>query len=114
MQISIVVPLYNEEESLHELYDWIKKVMTANNLSYEVIFVDDGSTDGSWKIISDIVAAEDNAIGVKFRRNYGKSNCQKIIPAVTATGRFASVQLSLYSNSQTSHIIKTSGELSEE
>ena len=73
MQISIVVPLYNEEESLHELYDWIKKVMTANNLSYEVIFVDDGSTDGSWKIISDIVAAEDNAIGVKFRRNYGKS-----------------------------------------
>ena len=73
MQISIVVPLFNEEESLHELYDWIKKVMTANNLSYEVIFVDDGSTDGSWKIISDIVAAEDNAIGVKFRRNYGKS-----------------------------------------
>ena len=51
MNISVVIPLYNEEESLKELFLWIKKVADASNLSYEVIFVDDGSTDGSWKVI---------------------------------------------------------------
>lgn len=73
MNISVVIPLYNEEESLKELFLWIKKVADANNLSYEVIFVDDGSTDGSWKVI-DALSKEHAAIkGIKFRRNYGKS-----------------------------------------
>lgn len=73
MNISVVIPLYNEEESLKELFLWIKKVADASNLSYEVIFVDDGSTDGSWKVI-DALSKEHAAIkGIKFRRNYGKS-----------------------------------------
>lgn len=73
MDISVIVPLYNEEESLPELYAWISRVMAANNFSYEVIFVDDGSVDGSWKIISDLSAEHPEAKGIKFRRNYGKS-----------------------------------------
>ena len=73
MQISIVVPLYNEEESINELFEWIKRVMTDNKLSYQVIFVDDGSNDSSWKVVSKLVSENDNVIGVKFRRNYGKS-----------------------------------------
>ncbi|MEE1183175.1 MAG: glycosyltransferase family 2 protein [Paludibacteraceae bacterium] len=73
MNISVVIPLYNEEESLKELFLWIKKVADANNLLYEVIFVDDGSTDGSWKVI-DALSKEHAAVkGIKFRRNYGKS-----------------------------------------
>ena len=73
MNISVVIPLYNEEESLKELFLWIKKVADANGLLYEVIFVDDGSTDGSWKVI-DALSKEHAAIkGIKFRRNYGKS-----------------------------------------
>ena len=73
MQISIVIPLYNEEESLEELYGWIKKVVTDNNLTYQIIFVDDGSTDSSWNIVSHLITMDENIIGVKFRRNYGKS-----------------------------------------
>lgn len=73
MDISVVVPLYNEAESLPELYAWIKRVMTANNFSYEVIFISDGSTDSSWNVIEQL-STEDSAVkGVKFRRNYGKS-----------------------------------------
>lgn len=73
MDISVVIPLYNEAESLPELYAWIKRVMQENNFSYEVIFVDDGSTDGSWKIISELRKNESHIKGIRFRRNYGKS-----------------------------------------
>lgn len=73
MDISVVIPLYNEAESLPELYAWIKRVMQENNFSYEVIFVDDGSTDDSWKIISELRERENQIRGIRFRRNYGKS-----------------------------------------
>ena len=73
MDISVVIPLYNEAESLPELYDWIVRVMTAHNFSYEIIFVDDGSTDGSWDVIEGLRAKSDRVHGIKFRRNYGKS-----------------------------------------
>lgn len=73
MDISIVVPLYNEEESLPELTSWIAKVMEANNFSYEILFVDDGSTDTSWAVIEDLKTQFDVVKGIKFRRNYGKS-----------------------------------------
>ncbi|HET8886261.1 MAG TPA: glycosyltransferase family 2 protein [Salinimicrobium sp.] len=73
MQISIVIPLLNEEESITELYNWIAKVMRSNSFSYEIIFIDDGSTDDSWKKIK-LLAAEDEAVkGIRFNRNYGKS-----------------------------------------
>ena len=71
--ISVVVPLYNEEESLPELHAWIQRVMTENNFSYEVIFVDDGSTDCSWAVIESLREKDENVHGIKFRRNYGKS-----------------------------------------
>ncbi len=74
MNISIVIPLYNEEESLPELFAWIKRVMEANGFTYEVIFINDGSTDGSWKVIEALCAEHREAVrGIKFRRNYGKS-----------------------------------------
>lgn len=73
MDISVVIPLYNEEESLPELYAWIERVMNANKFSYEVIFVNDGSTDGSWNVIEDLAAKHEQVRGIKFRRNYGKS-----------------------------------------
>lgn len=73
MQISIVIPLYNEEESLPELHDWIVKVMHANNFSYEIVFVDDGSKDKSWKVIESLSEKNPAVRGIKFRRNYGKS-----------------------------------------
>ncbi len=73
MDITIIVPLYNEEESLPELYAWIKRVMTDHNFSYEVIFVNDGSTDKSWNVIEDLGANNAEVKGIKFRRNYGKS-----------------------------------------
>ncbi len=73
MQISIVVSLLNEEESLQELTKWIHKVMTAHNFSYEVIFVDDGSTDNSWNVITTLSQQYEQVTGIKFRRNYGKS-----------------------------------------
>lgn len=73
MDISIVVPLYNEDESLPELTSWIAKVMAENNFSYEILFVDDGSTDNSWAVIEDLKTQFDSVKGIKFRRNYGKS-----------------------------------------
>lgn len=73
MDISIVIPLYNEDESLPELHDWIKRVMESNNFSYEVIFVDDGSTDRSWEVIQTLGKSNPCVRGIKFRRNYGKS-----------------------------------------
>ena len=73
MDISVVVPLYNEEESLPELYRWIEKVMKANGFSFEVIFVNDGSTDNSWQVIEDLSKQSENVKGIKFRRNHGKS-----------------------------------------
>ena len=74
MDISVVVPLYNEAESLPELFDWIKRVMDEHRFSYEVLFVNDGSTDASWDVIERLHAADpDHAKGIKFRRNYGKS-----------------------------------------
>ena len=73
MDISVVVPLYNEEESLPELFAWIERLMKTHNFSYEVIFVNDGSTDRSWQIIEQLQAKSDKVRGIKFRRNYGKS-----------------------------------------
>lgn len=73
MDISVVIPLYNEEESLPELYAWIERVMNANGFSYEVIFVNDGSTDGSWNVIEELSRKHEQVKGIKFRRNYGKS-----------------------------------------
>lgn len=73
MDISVIIPLYNEEESLPELYSWIARVMKANVYSYEVIFVNDGSTDNSWKVIEDLSKKAEEVKGIKFRRNYGKS-----------------------------------------
>lgn len=73
MDISVIIPLFNEEESLPELHAWIKRVMTTNNFSYEIIFVNDGSTDRSWQVIEDLRSKDLNVKGIKFRRNYGKS-----------------------------------------
>lgn len=73
MDISVVVPLYNEEESLPELCSWIGRVMDENNFSYEVLLTDDGSKDGSWKVIESIAAANSAMKGIRLRRNYGKS-----------------------------------------
>lgn len=74
MDISVIVPLFNEEESLRKLYEWIKRVMTEHGFSYEIIFVNDGSTDGSWRVIKELNNEDDERIhAIKFRRNYGKS-----------------------------------------
>lgn len=73
MDISIIVPLYNEEESLPELYAWIERVMKGHGFSYEIIFVNDGSTDHSWNVIEGLSAKNPAVKGIKFRRNYGKS-----------------------------------------
>lgn len=73
MDISLVIPLKDEEESLPELSDWINRVMKTNNFSYEIIFVDDGSTDNSWQVIEELSCKNENIKGIKFQRNYGKS-----------------------------------------
>ena len=73
MQISIVIPLLNEEESLAELYQWLTKVLSVNRFSYEIIFVDDGSTDGSWRVIMQLAEKDAQVRGIRFLRNYGKS-----------------------------------------
>jgi len=73
MDISVVIPLFNEAESLPELYEWIKRVMDDHQFSYEIIFVDDGSTDKSWEIIQSLSEKAPEVKGIKFRRNYGKS-----------------------------------------
>ena len=73
MQISVVIPLFNEEESLPELHQWIQKVMDKEQFSYEIIFVDDGSTDHSWEVIQHICASDSHVKALRFLRNYGKS-----------------------------------------
>jgi len=73
MDISIIVPLLNEEESLQELCSWIDKVMKENNFSYQLLLVDDGSKDKSWRVIENLSSENSNLKGIKFRRNYGKS-----------------------------------------
>ncbi len=73
MNISVVIPLLNEQESLSELYDWIVSVMQSNHFSYEIIFIDDGSTDNSWQIISQLSAKDANVKGIRFMQNFGKS-----------------------------------------
>ncbi|MDD2413411.1 MAG: glycosyltransferase family 2 protein, partial [Bacteroidales bacterium] len=73
MNISVVIPLLNEDESLPELSEWIVRVMNENEFSYEVIFVDDGSTDNSWSVIEQLSNENPNIKGIKFKRNYGKS-----------------------------------------
>jgi glycosyltransferase involved in cell wall biosynthesis len=73
MDVSIVVPLLNEEESLPELCAWIERVVTANNFSYEIIMIDDGSTDSSWQVIEQLRVKNSHIKGIRFQRNYGKS-----------------------------------------
>ena len=73
MDLSIIIPLKDEEESLPELADWIKRVCGQHNYTYEIIMVDDGSTDNSWKVIEQLSSANSNIRGIKFQRNYGKS-----------------------------------------
>ncbi|MFM7727633.1 MAG: glycosyltransferase, partial [Flavobacteriales bacterium] len=73
MDLSLVIPLLNEAESLPELHAWIKRVCDGAGLSYEVIFIDDGSKDDSWKIIGQLRAAHSEVHGIRFQRNYGKS-----------------------------------------
>ena len=73
MDISVIVPLYNEAESLSELEQWIERVMKENGFTYEIIFVNDGSTDDSWKVIKELSEKNPAVKGVSFRRNYGKS-----------------------------------------
>ncbi len=73
MNISVVIPLLNEQESLNELYNWIAKVMQSNSFSYEIIFIDDGSTDESWDTISELSKKDPNVKGIRFLRNFGKS-----------------------------------------
>ena len=73
MDISVVIPLFNEEESIQELYEWIARVMEANSYSFEVIYIDDGSTDGSWKVLERLSEKDDRLKAIHFRRNHGKS-----------------------------------------
>lgn len=73
IDISVVVPLLNEEESLPELSEWIDRVMRENNFKYEIVFINDGSTDNSWEVIKSLAEKNDNIKGISFRRNYGKS-----------------------------------------
>lgn len=84
MDLSIVIPQLNEEESLPELERWIREVMEREGFSYEIIFIDDGSTDGSWKLIEKMVATRPTIKGIKFRRNYGKSAALNTGFAMTA------------------------------
>ena len=73
MDISVIIPLYNEEESLKELSDWIIRVCKNSDLSFEVLFVDDGSSDKSWEVVEKLCRENANLKGIRFRRNYGKS-----------------------------------------
>lgn len=73
MDISVIVPLYNEDESLPELTSWIEKIMAQNNFTYEILLINDGSTDSSWNVIEELAKKNTNIKGLKFRRNYGKS-----------------------------------------
>ncbi len=73
LNISVIVPLFNEAESLPELHSWISRVMADHGFSYEIIFVNDGSTDDSWKVVKQLAVKDEHVHGIKFRRNYGKS-----------------------------------------
>jgi len=73
MDISVVIPLLNEQESLIELHDWVEKVMQSNNFLYEIIFIDDGSTDDSWDAISKLSSKNKYVKGIRFFKNFGKS-----------------------------------------
>jgi glycosyltransferase involved in cell wall biosynthesis len=73
MNISVVIPLLNEEDSLKELHDWIVSVMQSNSFSYEILFIDDGSTDNSWKVITQLSESNSNVKGIRFMKNFGKS-----------------------------------------
>ena len=73
LDISVIIPLYNEEESLPELSTWIERVMNENKFSYEIIFVNDGSRDNSWKVVKSLSEKNTNIKGISFSRNYGKS-----------------------------------------
>ena len=73
MNLSVVIPLLDEEASLEELYTWIAKVMQSNQYQYELFFIDDGSADRSWEVITKLAAADANVKGIRFRKNYGKS-----------------------------------------
>lgn len=73
MNISVVIPLLNEEESIKELHDWIVAVMQSNRFLYEILFIDDGSTDASWKVIQELAAQNPNVKGIRFLKNFGKS-----------------------------------------
>lgn len=73
MNLSIVIPLLNEEESLKELHDWIADVMQSNQFLYEILFIDDGSTDQSWKVIEELTQKNENVKGIRFHKNFGKS-----------------------------------------
>jgi glycosyltransferase involved in cell wall biosynthesis len=73
MDISVVIPLLNEHDSLEELHDWIASVMQSNSLSYEILFIDDGSTDGSWNVIQKLRKKNTAVVGLKFSKNFGKS-----------------------------------------
>jgi glycosyltransferase involved in cell wall biosynthesis len=73
MDLSVVIPVYNEEESVGELAEWIDRVCSSNKISYEIIFIDDGSSDSSWQIISEISSKNSSVKGCRFRRNYGKA-----------------------------------------
>lgn len=73
MDISVVIPLLNEEDSLKELHDWIAQIMQSNRFSYEILFIDDGSTDASWKVITQLSKQNSNVKGIQFQQNFGKS-----------------------------------------
>ena len=73
MNISVVIPLLNEQDALRELYDWIAKVMQSNHFLYEIIFIDDGSTDNSWNVITQLASQNPNVKGIRFLKNFGKS-----------------------------------------
>ena len=78
MNLSVVIPLLNEQESLNELHDWIARVMQSNHFSYEIIFIDDGSTDDSWQTIVSLAEKDVNVKGIRFSKNYGKSQALHI------------------------------------
>ena len=80
MDISVVIPLYNEDESLPELTAWIERVMAANHFTYEIIMVDDGSSDNSWALIETLSTQNKHIRAIKFRRNYGKSGLTLRVP----------------------------------
>ena len=79
MNISVVIPLLNESDSLTELHDWIAKVMQSNHFSYEIIFIDDGSTDKSWETIQMLSQKDDKVKGIRFLKNFGKSHTESLL-----------------------------------